>query len=414
MPNPVRPSPVRFGPAQPGPVRIVPVGTAADRRRFVDLPFRLNRDDPHWRPPIRAEMRDLISGSPRRNPWFGHARLGLWLALRGDEVVGRISAQVDALVQERMGPGTGQWGMFECVDDPGVAATLLDAAEAWLLAAGMTRALGPFSLSIWDECGLLVRGFDRPPTAMTGHNPAYHAALVEARGYVGVQDMHAYAVSLAGFPERVNRIAALGEASPRIRVRPADKSRLREEAHLILDILNDAWADNWGFVPMTPEEVAHFGRKLRPIAYGDLIHVAELDGAPVAFMLTIPDLNELTADLDGRLLPLGWAKLLLRLRAPRVSRIRVPLLGVRRSLQRSRFASMMAFMMIERTRHAASTRYGAGEAEIGWILDDNAPMRGIADAIGARLSRTWRIYGRALGPGEPGSAAPASPSGARG
>ena len=377
-------------------LKIVPVATAKDRRRFVDLPFRLYRGDRHWRPPIKAEVHDLIAGSVRRNPWFSHARLGLWLAVRNGEVVGRISAQVDDLVQDRMGRGTGQWGLLECVDDRAVASALLDVAEDWLRQQGMTRSLGPFSLSLWDECGLLIRGFDAPPTVMMGHHAPHYAGAVEAHGYVAAKDLHAYAVPLGGFPERVNRIAALGEAEARIRVRQVDKSRFDTEAALILGILNDAWANSWGFVPMTPAEVAHFGKKLRPVVYEDLVYIAELDGVPAAFMLTLPDLNELTADLNGTLLPFGWAKLLLRLRAPKVRRIRVPLMGVRQSLQRSRTASLMAFAMIERTRRTAAARYGAGEAEIGWILDDNAPMRAIADAIEGNITKTYRIYERAL------------------
>lgn len=379
-----------------GAIVIRPVETAADRKRFVDLPFRLYRDDPQWRPPLKVEVHGLIGG-PKSNPWFGHARARFWLAERGGEVVGRISAQVDDLVLEHMGAGTGQFGMFEAIDDQDVAAALIDAAESWLREQGMTRALGPISLSIWDEPGLLVDGFDLPPTVMMGHHLPYYQQQIEARGYKGAKDLYTYELDIAGgFPEKVNRIVAAAEGSSRIRMRNVDKSKFDQEAALILDILNDAWSDNWGFVPLTPAEVAYAGKKLKPIVYEDLIRICELDGEPVAFMITLPDLNELTADLDGKLLPFGWAKLLWRMRRPQVTRMRVPLMGVRKKVQGSRFASFMAFLMIEHIRRAAVANYGATRGEIGWILDDNGPMTSIAEAIESGISKTYRIYEKVL------------------
>lgn len=378
-----------------GGITIRPVATAAERKRFIDLPFRLYRGDPNWRAPLKIEVRDLIT--PKGNPWFEHARARFWVAERGGEVVGRISAQVDDLVLKHMGAGTGQWGMFECVDDQAVADALISTAEGWLREQGMTRALGPFSLSVWDEPGLLVQGHDIPPTVMMGHHLPYYQRLVEARGYAGVKDLYTYELDIAGgFPEKVNRIVAAAEGSSRIRMRQVDKSKFDQEAALILDILNDAWSDNWGFIPLTPSEVAHVGKKLKPIVYEDLIRICEMDGEPVAFMITLPDLNELTADLNGELLPFGWAKLLWRLRKPQVSRMRVPLMGVRKKAQGSRLASFMAFLMIEHIRRASVTRYGASRGELGWVLDDNGPMTSIAVVIDSQITKTYRIYEKAL------------------
>jgi GNAT superfamily N-acetyltransferase len=379
-----------------GPAEIVQVDSSAARNAFIDLPFRLYQNDQNWRPPIRSEVRDLIAGSARRNPWFDHAELGLWIAVRDREVVGRISGQCDRLVQDHVSRGTGHWGMFECIDDRATASALLNTAERWLQQRGMVRSLGPFSLSIWDECGLLVRGFDTPPTVMMGHHHNYYSTLIEAHGYVGVKDLHSYRVILEELPERIGRLVALAGANSRIRIRKIDKSKFEAEGALILDMLNDAWAGNWGFVPMTAAEIAFASRKLKPIVYEDLIYIAEIDGLPAGFMLSLPDLNEMTADLDGRLLPFGWAKLLLRLRAPKTQRIRVPLMGVRKMLQRSRLASLMTCMMIERTRQAAVSRYGASEAELGWVLDDNDAMVAMAEAGGGEIAKTYRIYERAL------------------
>ena len=379
-----------------GTLKLTPVVTAADRRRFVELQYRLYANDPHWVPPLRSEARELIDGI-KTNPWFGHGRLKMWLVERNGEVVGRISAQVDDLVQTHIAVGLGHWGLLECENDPAVAQLLLDTAEGWLREQGMRRAQGPFSISIWDEPGLLIAGFDQPPTVMMGHHLCYYAALIEAHGYAKVKDMHTYECPTdRPFPDAVQRIVAIGERAGRIKIRQVDKSNFAAEAALILDILNDAWAKNWGTVPLTPLEVEHVGKKLKPIVYEDLIRIAEIDGVPQAFMIALPDLNELTRDLGGRLFPFNWAKLLWRLRKPRVGRIRVPLMGVRTALQGTRQASMMAFLMIEYIRDAAYSNYGALSGEIGWILEDNGPMRSIADVIGARLTKTYRIYERTL------------------
>ncbi len=379
-----------------GGLTIIPVTTAADRTRFIDLPYRLYANDPHFVPPLRSEMQALIGGI-KGNPWFEHGRAQLWLALRDNQVVGRISAQIDQLVLQHIGAGTGHWGMFECIDDQSVADLLLQTAEDWLRGGGMTRAQGPFSLSIWDEPGLLVEGFDQQPTVMMGHHLPYYRRLVEARGYAGIKDLHTWRNQITQpFPEIVQRIVAASERNTRLVTRKVDKSRFAEEAALIMDILNDAWSSNWGFVPLTPAEIAHVGKKLKPIVYEDLIRIAEYDGVPVGFMISLPDINELTRDLDGRLFPFGWAKLLWRLRSPRVKTIRVPLMGIRKSLQGQRVASLMAFQMIEYIRRAAVAKFGASEGEIGWILDDNGPMRSIADAIESKVTRTYRVYEKAL------------------
>ncbi len=377
-------------------LKLVAVETAADRARFVELPYVLYRDDPSFIPPLRNEMRALIDG-PKSNPWFLHARAKFWLAVRDGKDVGRISAQVDSLVLKHMGVGIGHFGMFECVDDQGVADLLLTTAEDWLRGEGMARCQGPFSLSIWDEPGLLVEGFDGPPTVMMGHHLSYYRKLIEAHGYAGIKDLHAWELAIdRPFPELVQRVIAVGARNKRFVIRKVDKSHFAEEAALILDILNDAWSTNWGFVPLTPEEVAHVGKKLKPIVFEDLIYIAEYDGVAAGFIIGLPDINEMTADLGGNLFPFGWAKLLWRLRNPKVRRIRVPLMGMRKAFQGQRISSLMAFQMIEETRRAAYEHYGATRGEIGWILDDNGAMRSIADAVEAKVTRTYRIYERGL------------------
>jgi len=377
-------------PADASAVQIRRVLTKADRKSFIALAYRLNADDPNWIPPLKEEVKGLIT--PGKNPWFEHAEAAFFLALRKGAVVGRISAQVDALVLEHMAPGLGQWGMFEA-EDESVAHALLTAAEDWLRGKGMSRSMGPFSLGIWDEPGLLVKGHDHPPMVMMGHNKAAYEGWVEAAGYAGVKDLYTYDVqSSHSFGPLIDRIVASGEKNERIRIRKVDKSHFDAEAALILSILNEAWSDNWGFIPLTDSEIAYAGKKLKPIVLEDMILVAEYDGEPVAFMMALPDVNEFLVDLKGELFPFGWAKLLWRLKRMRPTGGRVPLMGVVRRLHASRLASQLAFMMIEFIRRAGNGHYGITRAEVGWILDDNGPMISIADAIQARRNRVYRIY----------------------
>ncbi|HEX9955142.1 MAG TPA: N-acetyltransferase [Allosphingosinicella sp.] len=370
------------------------VEDAADRKTFVDLAFTLNKNDPNWVPPLKTEVHGLIDA--RTNPWFEHAEAKLFLAERDGEPVGRISAQVDELVQQHMGQGTGQWGMLEAADEE-VARALLHRAESWLRGRDMTRSIGPFSLSIWDEPGLLVKGHDHPPTVMMGHNNPAYEGWVEGHGYAGIHDLFTYDVDVTTpFPPIVGRIVSSGEKNPRIRIRKVDKSNFEEEARLLLGILNDAWSDNWGYIPLTESEIAYAGKKLKPIVFEDLIRVAEVDGEPVAFMMTLPDLNEFTKDLNGRLFPFGWAKLLWRLRVPRSKAMRVPLMGVVKRLHATRLASQLAFMLVEFIRREARVRYGTQRGEFGWILESNGPMVSMAEAIGAKINKVYRIYEKAL------------------
>ncbi|HEX6411293.1 MAG TPA: N-acetyltransferase [Sphingomicrobium sp.] len=373
---------------------IRPVTSKADRKAFVDLAWDVYRDDPAWVPPLKDEVHGLLN--PEKNPWFEHARAQLWMAERGGAAVGRISAQVDDLVQDHMGQGTGQWGMFEALDAE-AAAALIATAEDWLRRQGMGRSLGPISLSIWDEPGLEIEGFDEPPTVMMGHHRPQYEGWVEAAGYAKAKDLLTYEVDIVNWWDAtIDRLITMGEKNPRISIRRVDKSRFDEEAQVILGLLNDAWSDNWGFVPLTKSEIAYAGKKLKPIIYEELVRIAEYDGEPVAFMITVPDVNELIKDLNGTLFPFNWAKLLWRLRKPRTTRARVPLMGVARKLHGTRLASQLAFMLIESIRRDAVGTYGIRTGEFGWILEDNKGMLSIAELPGARINHRFRIYEKAL------------------
>ncbi|WP_296677909.1 N-acetyltransferase [Novosphingobium sp.] len=378
---------------------ITPVETKAERAAFVDLAYRLNADDPAWVAPLRMEALELIT--PGKNPFFDHADVQLFLARRGDAVVGRISAHIDHLAtaqpaEQGMGPGTGNWGLLEA-EDEAVAQALIGRAEEWLREKGMTRVLAPLSMSIWEEPGQLTRGFDHSPTVMMGHQPQRYQHYIEALEYKPAKLLNTYELDITmPFPPLIERIIQSGERNAKIRIRGVDKSRFDAEAALILHILNDAWSDNWGFVPFTDREIAYAGKKFKPIVREDLIMIAEYEGQPVAFMMTLPDMNEVLKPMRGKLFPFGWIKLLAWLRKPKVRTMRVPLMGVVKQHQSSRLASQLAFMMIEFIRRNAVTRYGATRGEIGWILDDNQGMNAIAQAIDSHVNKEYTIYAKAL------------------
>jgi hypothetical protein len=376
------------------PPNIRPIVNKADRKAFVDLAWDVYRDDPAWVPPLKSEAHALLD--PKQNPWFEHARAALWLAERDGKPVGRISAQVDQLVLDHMGAGLGQWGMFEALDGE-TAALLIATAEDWLRAQGMARALGPISLSIWDEPGLLIKGFDQPPTVMMGHHRPEYEGWIEAAGYSKAKDLFTYELDIRpDMGPLMARLVDSTERNPRIKIRRVDKRHFDREARIILNLLNDAWANKWGFMPLTEAEIAYAGKKLKPIIYEDLVRIAEVDGEPVAFMITIPDINALTADLNGRLFPFGWAKLLWRLRKPRTARVRVPLMGVASKLHGTRLASQLAFTLIEHIRRACVGDFGVTHGEFGWVLDDNQGMLSIAQLPGAEVNKVYRIFERTL------------------
>ena len=391
--------PALHGQIQTMTITVSPVAGKADFNAFIDLAWTLNESDPNWVPPIRDEVVELLT--PGKNPFHEHATMQLFLARRGAQVVGRISAHIDHLaleqpVEQGMGPGTGNWGLFEA-SDAEVAHALIAVAEDWLRGQGMHRVLAPISLSVWEEPGLLVKGHDHPPTVMMGHdNPAYQA-WIESAGYVYAKKLMTYDLDITtDFPPLIQKIVASGERSSKIHIRQVEKAHFDRDAKIILDILNDAWSDNWGFVPFTEKEIAYASKKMKPLVREDLIMIAELEGRPIAFMMTLPDANEKIAEIKGKLFPFGFIKLLWWLRMPKCRTMRVPLMGVLKEYQASRLASQVAFMMIEYIRRHAVARYAASRGEIGWVLEDNQGMNAIAEAINSHVNKEYWIYQKAL------------------
>ncbi|BCX89088.1 hypothetical protein MIN45_P1458 [Methylomarinovum tepidoasis] len=372
-------------------LRLLPVTHPKDLTRFLRLPHRLHRGNPHWIAPLALERRQHLSP---KNPYFRHARWQGWLALRDGEPVGRISAQIDRLYLERHDDRTGFFGLLEAIDDPAVFEALLGQAETWLREAGMTAVRGPFNLSINHDCGLLIEGFDRPPMVMMPYNPPYYADRIEALGYAKAKDLLAYRLETdVEFPAPVRRLAA--KATGEIRVRPLRRRHLLEEFELLRDIFNDAWSDNWGFVPFTREEFAEMAGTLKHIVADDFVQIAEYRGEAVGMIVAIPNLNQLLAGLDGRLLPFNWLRLLWRWKFQPPDSGRVILMGIRKSQRQSLMGAAIAYLLVDALREPV-LRHGMRFMELSWILEDNRRIRGIIESLGARIDKRYRIYQKAL------------------
>jgi hypothetical protein len=371
-------------------VEIVPVRTSAELTRFIQLPTRLHRNDPSYVTPLTMERRDALS--PRKNPYFAHAETQFWLARRDGRDVGRISAQIDRLVQD---PDVGHFGMLCGEDDAAVFVALFETAEAWLAARGRKRVLGPFNLSINEETGLLVDGFDTPPMMLMPHDAPHVAAHVEARGYAKAKDLIAYLYDIEHeLPAAARRM--IGPRKPAaLTVRNLDTARYLEEFDTVTAIFNDAWSQNWGFIPFTQAEIAHMAKGLKMFIDPKCVAIVELHGKAVGFGIALPNLNEMIADFGGSLFPFNWIRLMTRLKAG-TRTARVPLMGISRSISGELAGAIAPFLAIDTMRQGLRAK-GVEQVELSWILEDNRPMRHIIESLGARPYKTYRVYEKRLG-----------------
>jgi GNAT superfamily N-acetyltransferase len=368
-------------------IDVRPVRSRRQLRRFVALPFRIHAGNDRWVPPLVSERLAFLDR--RRNPFFRHSEAELFLAERGGEAVGRVAAIENRRHLETYRDGTGFFGFFESIDDPAVASALLEHAAAWLLRRGLTRLRGPASFTINDECGVLLDAYDLPPVLLMAYNPPYYPRLLERCGLRKSQDLFAYRLEVpAAVPARV--VAAAQAAAARgVVVRGLDFGRLEAEVSRVHGIHSRAWAENWGAVPLTGEEIAALANELLAFADRELVFLAELDGEPVGVSVTVPDFNQALRAAHGRLLPLGWLRLLAARR--RIDAVRVLILGV---LAEHRGRGVDA-ALYARTMTAAARR-GYRWGELSWILESNLPMRRVAESLGAAHYKTYRLYDRDL------------------
>jgi hypothetical protein len=373
-------------------LRVVKVEGRGALNDFIRLPWSLYTDDPMWIPPLLLERRMHLSP---KNPYFEHAEFCSWVIYRGGKAVGRISAQIDRLHIERYQDATGFFGMLESEDNEQTFQKLLTTAEKWLREQGMQRISGPFNLSINQELGLLVDGFDTPPSMMMGHARPYYAGRIQENGYQKEKDLLAYIVNsdvkMANAARRI-----MTRTKDKIHIRNIQKSDFLNELAIIRDIFNDAWSQNWNFVPFTNTEFEHLGKDLKMLADEELVKIAEIEGKPAAFMVLLPNFNEVIRDLNGRLLPFGWLKMLWRLKVKYPKSARIPLMGVRCQYHDSLMGAALAFGVIAAVQQPI-LKLGIKKVELSWILEDNMGMRNIIESSGGSVYKTYRIYNKDLG-----------------
>lgn len=373
-------------------IEIIPVQGRALLDRFIRLPERLHSNDPHYIAPLHLERKDALTP---KNPFFGHAEVQFWIARRDGRDAGRISAQIDHQALAIRPDAAGQFGLLAAEDDPAIFQALLATAGDWLRACGMKRIQGPFNLNINEEIGLLVDGFDTPPMLLMGHDKPYIGKRLEEQGFAKEKDVYAYLYDITvDLPAGARRL--LERPLPKaLTVRRIDFKRYNEEIRTITEIFNDAWLNNWGFVPLTETETDYLAKSLKPLLDPRLASIVERDGEPVGFLVGLPNLNEAISDLGGKLLPFGWAKLLWRLKVSGVKTARVPLMGIKRSASHGVIGSLLPFLLIDAVRKEA-LQMGFTHIELSWILEDNMPMRRINESLGGTAYKTYRIYEKPL------------------
>jgi GNAT superfamily N-acetyltransferase len=372
-------------------LEVRPVHSKGDLRRFIKLPFRLYASEPNWVPPLIFERKQFLDRG--KNPWFKHAKAEYFMAWRGDRVVGRITAQVDANYQAFHEDRCGQFGFFECEDDQEAATALVTAATDWLRAEGCTEFFGPCDFTTNDECGVLIEGHERTPLILSPWTHPYYTRLLEGAGLSKQMDLLMWELHISD-REKVHpaiwEMAARVESEHGVHTRFIRLKDFKAEVQRFLEVYNGAWERNWGFVPVTDqEEVQHYAKTLRPVLSKDWMYFAEKDGETVGAALTLPDFNQVLMRMNGRLLPFGWLKALWYRR--KIDRVRVFALGVKRGWQHTGIAAKFYEMHFD-----AAERTAQKGGEMGWILETNEPMNRAMEGMGGRVVRRFRLYGAKL------------------
>lgn len=358
-------------------------------REWLEVPGVVFAGDPSWVPPLNLAERERIS--PRHSPFFSFGEAAFFVALRDGKPVGRISAQVNRRHLEHHNDATGHFGFFNAIDDVAVARALVDAAAGWLRARGLRRMVGPFNLSVNEDIGLLISGFDSPPAILSSHARSWEGPLLEACGLSKVVDLHAYRMRPTDAPPQIARLAALARKFENVRMRSFDMSRYAEEVATVFDVFNDAWSDNWSFVPVSDAEIASLARETRPFMRGKFGRIAEIDGKPVAMIVVLPDVNNVIAGFRGRLLPFNWAKLILAIKRDRWKTARIPLLGIRKAYRGTPLAPAILSLLVSEIIDLGRA-YDLDWVEFSWILETNRPMVALAQLAAGPACKRYRMY----------------------
>jgi GNAT superfamily N-acetyltransferase len=382
-----------------GSLTIRPVRTRRELKRFVRVPFRLHRESEQWVPPLVFERMQFLDR--RKNPWFEHGEAEFFLAERDGEPVGRTSAHVDSRWDSYQGGNDAMFGFFETAEDPEVVRALFGAAEEWARDKGRERILGPMDFTTNDEIGILIEGFERQPMILEPWHPPYYQRLIEADGFAKAMDVLMWELRMGQLKEGERVDPSIHAAAEKalhdegITIRNMRKRDMAAEVRRFMDVYNEAWGDNWGFVPITDAEVEFQAKNLKQVLDEEWTFMAEKDGEVVGAALTLPDINQVMAGLNGRLLPFGWAKFLLGKR--KIDRLRVFALGVKHDYRHTGVAAGLYLEHIKMAALPDKIHWG----EMGWILETNKPMNRAMEGMGGKIVKKYRLYARALGGADP-------------
>jgi len=367
------------------------VVTPSQEKQFLNLPYDIYRNDPNWRAPLRFERAEQLS--PSKNPGAPSDR-ALFLAKHEGKLVGRIAAFINPRHDAHSKDNAGFFGYLDAIEDAQLVETLLAKAEQWLQSKGRGRMIGPAQWSVNEECGLLVDGFENPPVVMMPHGRGDYQVCFENHGLSKAIDMFAFQSELAaGYPRTkfLQSLLNYAERNSAISWRPMNMSEFRQNVDLVMEIFNDAWSENWGFVPFSDEQIAHMAKEIKPIIFKEGLWIGYINEEPAGFIWMIPDLNEITQGLDGKLFPFGWAKLVWRLKVKGAKQARIPLMGLRKAHQNTRKGLALVAQLCE-TVFEAGRQKGFTHCELSWILEDNEGMIGICEQAAAKNYKTYRMY----------------------
>lgn len=368
---------------------VKPVSSKRELKQFIRLPWKIYSNDKNWVPPLIMDMKTILSR--QKNPFFLHSEAEYFLVCRNGEPVGRVAAILNRNHNKYHHEKTAFFGFFECIDDLDVARALMEKAEEWARGQGQNVLRGPTNPTMNDTCGMLISGFDSPPVIMMTYNPPYYSTLLETLGYGKAQDLLAfYMLSAKKLGDRVIRIAEIARKRSHVHVRNINMKKYWDEVRLVKEIYNDAWSLNWGFVPMTDEEFIHLAKELKPVIEPELVFIAEIDGEPAAFALTLPDYNEVLIKINGRLFPFGLLKLLYYSR--RIVNVRILTLGVKKKFAVNKGIAPLLYKMT----YDAGGAWGCKGGEFSWILESNKPMVSAAKIMGAHEYKRYRLYEKEL------------------
>jgi|WetSurMetagenome_2_1015567.scaffolds.fasta_scaffold11781_3 hypothetical protein len=368
------------------------VTNETDKMKFIKFPWKIYKNYPNWVPPLIFDVKNNLD--IKKNPFYHHSKIELFLAYKGTEIVGRIAGIINDNHNKFHEDKIGFWGYFDCINDKEVASALFDSVHDFLLSQGMDTMRGPINLSTNDEIGLLIDSYDKAPYILTLYNPEYYIKLVEDYGFTKAKDLYAYQLTKDIINDKkqmdkLERVSNIVMKRENLTIRKINFSNFNSEVETLHTVYNDAWEKNWGFVPMTHEEFFHIAKMLKAVADPDYVYIAEHNGKPVGFSLTLPDFNQIFKKINGRLFPFGAIKILTGRK--KINQIRVFAMGIVRDFQKKGTEAVFI-----RNTILNGIRKGVQECEISWVLEDNAPMVQTAENLGAKKSKTFRLYDKQI------------------